>query len=267
MQRIIVLSLIFLLPLLLSAQSTISGHVFEFQQNKKEPIIGANVYWAETTIGVSTNQQGKFQLPWQHEASKLVVSFVGYTADTLVISEPAQSLQINLLQDQQLDEVTVAARESGTHISRLNPITSMDITSAELCKAACCSLAESFETNASVDVSFTDAATGAKQIQLLGLSGTYVQMLSENMPTSRGLGATYGLDFVPGPWMESIQVSKGSASVTNGYESLTGQINIQYKKPATSETLFVNGFTSSSGRFESTINAGFDVGEKWQTAL
>ncbi|GAO31343.1 TonB-dependent receptor [Geofilum rubicundum] len=267
MKSMIILSLILLIPGVLSAQSKVSGQVFEYQHNKKEPIIGANVYWAETSIGASTNEEGKFHLPWQDGPSKLVVSFVGYTPDTLLVSKPDQSLQINLLQDEQLDEVTVAARQAGTHISRLNPITSMEITSAELCKAACCSLAESFETNASVDVSYTDAATGAKQIQLLGLSGTYVQMLSENLPTSRGLGATYGLDFVPGPWMESIQVSKGSASVSNGYESLTGQINVEYKKPATSETLFVNGFTSSSGRFESNVNTGFDVGEKWKTAL
>jgi outer membrane receptor for ferrienterochelin and colicin len=262
-----ILSLFLLFPLFLSAQSAVSGHVYEIQQNQQEPIIGANVYWAGTSIGVSTNELGQFQLPIQNGASRLVVSFVGYRADTLLINGPTQSLQINLSQDQELDEVTVAARQAGTHISRLNPITSMEITSAELCKAACCSLAESFETNASVDVSYTDAATGAKQIQLLGLSGTYVQMLSENMPTSRGLGATYGLDFVPGPWMESIQVSKGSASVSNGYESLTGQINVQYKKPSTSEALFVNGFTSSSGRVETNANTGFDVGEQWKTAL
>jgi outer membrane receptor for ferrienterochelin and colicins len=267
MKSILILSLILLIPGILSAQSTISGQVFEYQQNKKEPIFGANVYWAETSIGVSTNEQGKFNLPWQNGPSKLVVSFVGYTPDTMLIKEPGKNLQIHLLQDKQLNEVTVAARQAGTHISRLNPITSMEITSAELCKAACCSLAESFETNASVDVSYTDAATGAKQIQLLGLAGTYVQMLTENMPTSRGLGATYGLDFVPGPWMESIQVSKGAASVSNGYESLTGQINVQYKKPATSETLFLNGFTSSSGRLESNANTGFNVGEKWKTAL
>src|SRR5690554_7988480 len=92
-------------------------------------------------------------------------------------------------------------------------------------------------------------------------------MLTENMPTSRGLGAAYGLDFVPGPWMESIQVSKGAASVTNGYESLTGQINVHYKTPATSEALFLNGFLSSSGRLESNANTGFNKGEKWKGAI
>lgn len=103
------------------------------------------------------------------------------------------------------------------------------ISSAELTRAACCNLGESFVTNPSVDVSYSDAATGAKQIKLLGLSGTYVQMMTENIPNYRGAAAPYGLGYVPGPWMQSIQVSKGSSSVKNGYESITGQINVEFK--------------------------------------
>ena len=267
LKSFIITIIILVFPIVLSAQSIVGGQVVEYKNNKKEAISGANVYWSNSNVGVSTDFNGSFELPIIKSTNKLVVSFVGYTSDTIIIKEPSKNIEINLTQNEQLEEVVVAARQAGTHISRLNPITSLEITSAELCKAACCSLAESFETNASVDVSYTDAATGAKQIQLLGLSGTYVQMLSENMPTSKGLGATYGLDFVPGPWMESIQISKGSASVTNGYESLTGQINIQYKKPATSEKLFINGFTSSSGRYETNINSGFNVGEKWKSAI
>ena len=250
-----------------NTSARVSGQVVEITEGREQAVAGANVYWAHTTTGVSTDVEGRFELPWPSDKASLVVSFVGYRSDTLHLTKGSQALKIELQADSQLDEVTVAARQAGTHLSRLNPITTMEITSAELCKAACCSLAESFETNASVDVSYTDAATGAKQIQLLGLSGTYVQMLTENMPTSRGLGAAYGLDFVPGPWMESIQVSKGAASVTNGYESLTGQINVQYKTPATSEALFLNGFVSSSGRLESNANTGFNAGEKWKGAV
>lgn len=250
-----------------NSEARVSGQVVELTEGREQAVAGANVYWAHTTTGVSTDVEGRFELPWPSDQAALVISFVGYRSDTLHLTKVSQQLKIALQADSQLDEVTVAARQAGTHLSRLNPITTMEITSAELCKAACCSLAESFETNASVDVSYTDAATGAKQIQLLGLSGTYVQMLTENMPTSRGLAAAYGLDFVPGPWMESIQVSKGAASVTNGYESLTGQINVQYKTPATSDALFLNGFVSSSGRLESNANTGFKVGEKWNSAV
>ena len=116
----------------------------------------------------------------------------------------------------------------------------------ELCKAACCNLSESFETNPSVDVSYSDAATGAKQIKLLGLSGAYVQMLTENIPALRGIAAPYGLGYIPGPWMESIQVSKGTASVINGYEAVTGQINVEYKKPQSSEIVAANVFASDA---------------------
>ena len=87
------------------------------------------------------------------------------------------------------------------------------ISGDELSRAACCNLGESVVTNPSGDVSYSDAATGAKQIKLLGLSGTYVQMLTENIPNYRGAAAPYGLGYVPGPWMQRILVSKGFSSV------------------------------------------------------
>ena len=124
-----------------------------------------------------------------------------------------------------LDEVLVSAAQSGRKKLRGGTNTEI-ITSAELKKAACCNLGESFTTNPSVDVSYTDAATGARQIKLLGLGGQYVQMLTENYPNFRGAASAYGLGYMPGPWMSSIQVSKGASSVKNGYESVTGQINI-----------------------------------------
>lgn len=263
---ILLVGLLLCIPSLFS-QIGVSGNVYEVINKTKEPVSGANVYWLETTIGTATDSNGNFEIPIHHGSNQLVISFVGYEPDTLLVNDPTQRLEVILVQDRQLAEVTIASRQSGTHLSRSNPITTVLITSAELCKAACCSLAESFETNASVDVSYTDAATGAKQIQLLGLSGTYVQMMTENMANSRGLASSYGLDFVPGPWMESIQVSKGASSVTNGYESLTGQINLQYKKPSTSERLFLNGFASSSGRFESNANGAIDINDKWKTAF
>ena len=127
-----------------------------------------------------------------------------------------------------LQDVTVKARNGGRSLHR---ITNTEIIGkGELIRAACCNLGESFTTNPSVDVSYSDAATGARQIKLLGLSGTYVQMLTENMPNLRGASIPYSLGYVPGPWMQSIQVSKGASSVKNGYESTTGQINVEFQK-------------------------------------
>ncbi|MDZ7633729.1 MAG: TonB-dependent receptor plug domain-containing protein [Bacteroidales bacterium] len=208
---------------------------------------------AGTATGTSTNPAGYFSLRKIKGTDKLVASFVGYTPDTLTIAPGDDYLEIFLLENSMIGEVTVIGRATGAHIDRQATIATVNITAAELCKAACCNLSESFVTNPSVDVNYTDAATGAKQIQLLGLAGSYVQILTENIPAMYGLAAAaYGLSYIPGPWMESIQVSKGTSSVRNGNESITGQINVEYKKPATSEIVFVNGFVSDAGSSEPT---------------
>ncbi len=224
------------------------------------PIIGASVYWEGTSEGQSTDINGKFSLPANDKSSILVIKFLGYTDQILNVKPNDNNLKIVLLPDEKtLNEVEVAAKAPGAHISRLEPLNTTNITGEELCKAACCNLAESFTTNPSVDVSYSDAATGAKQIRLLGLSGLYVQMMTENMPAFRGLASVYGLEYIPGPWMSAIQVSKGTSSVTNGYEAISGQINVEYKKPQNSEKLFVNTFGSSAGRKEMNINASLKL--------
>ena len=167
----------------------------------------------------------------------------------------------------ELQEVTVAARGASTIASRVSALQTTKITGAELCKAACCNLSESFETNASVDVAYADAATGAKTIKLLGLSGTYVQLLTENTPGVRGLAQNFGMEYIPGAWMESIQVSKGTSSVINGYEATTGQINVEYLKPQTQDPIALNGMVSTSLRAELNATGGWDINEKWSTGV
>lgn len=149
-------------------------------------------------------------------------------------------LDVVLREGMELSEVQIVSRKLSTLKLRSSVMNEEIITSDELCRAACCNLGESFVTNPSVDVSYSDAATGAKQIKLLGLSGTYVQMLTENIPNYRGAASPYGLGYVPGPWMHSIQVSKGISSVKNGYEALTGQINVEFKKPRLPEADWVS---------------------------
>ena len=157
------------------------------------------------------------------------------------------------LHEKQLGQAQVTGKRKS--VSRMSgPQNGFVLNRTELFKAACCNLGESFTTNPSVDVSYSDAATGAKQIKLLGLAGTYVQMLTENVPDLRGAAGIYGLGYVPGPWMQSIQVSKGSASVKNGYESITGQINVEYKKPQADPSVEFNLY----GDTKSRIEANFD---------
>ena len=173
---------------------------------------------------------------------------------------------LKTLKEIELEEVNITS-STGLLNMRTPVIQTQKITSCELAKAACCNLSESFTTNPSVDVSYSDAATGSKQIKLLGLSGNYVQMLTENYPNLRGLASTYGLNYIPGTWMESIFLSKGSSSVINGYESITGQINVEYKKPLESEKLAVNLFVGDEGRLEANLTSGLKLNPHLSTGI
>jgi len=181
-------------------------------------------------------------------------------------AQKADSLQADTTKSQTLRNVTITSRRSGT--KRMGgPVNGVSIAKEELFKAACCNLGESFTTNPSVDVNYSDAATGAKQIKLLGLSGTYVQMLTENLPNFRGAAAPYALDYVPGPWMKSIQVSKGSSSVRNGYESITGQIDVEYLKPEDEQGVTVNLFGNTMGRAEANADANVHMNDRLSTEI
>jgi hypothetical protein len=169
--------------------------------------------------------------------------------------------------DFRIEEVTVVQRRASIVKSRYSPLNTEKMTGQELCKAACCNLSESFETSASVDVAYSDAATGAKQIRLLGLSGNYVQLLIENTPGIRGLASRFGMEYIPGPWMESIQVSKGTSSVVNGYEALTGQINVEYLKPQTADSMTANIMLSKDLNTELNLTGNWDVDSVCSTGL
>lgn len=256
MKRYIILLLI-IFPFLSNSQS-ITGTVFGNNDKGKEPLPGVNVVWEGTSEGTASKTDGSFKLNKKNEQHMLVFSFVGYEPKTVHVHD-TDPLEVVLQPNLKLEEVTVIKKDRGTYLSVINPIQTENISSAELHKAACCNLAESFETNPSVDVSYSDAITGAKQIKLLGLHGTYSQLQVENMPTLRGLATTFGLTYIPGPWLESIQVSKGAASVLNGYESIAGQINAELKKPDSDEKLFLNTFANNEGRYEFNGNTNIRV--------
>ena len=234
-----------------------------------EAIPGANVFWMNTGQGVTTKEDGSFSITKPSKSHMLIVSFIGFQNDTIHVSSKNQQLDIVLRDGVELNEVNIVTRKLGTMKLRSSVMNEDMISSAELSRAACCNLGESFVTNPSVDVSYSDAATGAKQIKLLGLSGTYVQMLTENIPNYRGAAAPYGLGYVPGPWMQSIQVSKGISSVKNGYEAITGQINVEFKKPQLPEADWVsaNLFASSTSRYEANADATLKLSKRWSTSL
>lgn len=250
-------------PLLLHAQ--IKGLVQEKSDNGNTPLVGANVFWLQSSIGTTTNAKGEFEVSNPESfPAKLVVSYVGYQSDTLLI-ESNKFVVVTLKPTVTLKAVEIEARESATKISTISAVNLEIMTSKELKKAACCNLSESFESNASVDVSYSDAISGAKQIRMLGLDGIYTQILTENMPGIRGIGAQYGLGFIPGTWIESIQITKGVGSVVNGYESVSGQINVELLKPEKADKLFLNLYAGDWGRYEANIHSGTKLNDKWST--
>ena len=234
--------------------------------DKGEPLVGANVYWAGTTVGVATDIDGRFQLEPVKSTNLLVTSFMGYHNDTTEVSAHSE-LTIVLVSDLVLEEVNITERKMAVLRSRVSPLQTETITGEALCMAACCNLSESFETSASVDVAYSDAATGAKQIRLLGLSGTYVQMITENTPNIRGLAQAFGMEYIPGPWMEAIQVSKGTSSVLNGYEAIAGQINVEYLKPQTQDPISLNAMISTETHAEVNATGGWDLNDKVSTGI
>ncbi|HQQ98464.1 MAG TPA: TonB-dependent receptor [Cyclobacteriaceae bacterium] len=267
MKRLIIsVSLLMLLPLFVQAQKLMGVVVEKDNTGKDQPLPGANVYWSGTTKGTTTRDNGVFLIDRIAGNQKLVISFVGYKSDTLTITDQA-NVKVELQSEQVLNEVTVEGWRPATHFNPASGINQVVMTEKELFKAACCNLSESFETNPSVDVAFTDAITGTRQIQMLGLSGPNTMISLENMPGVRGLASSQGIQFIPGTWINSIQVTKGTGSVVNGYESLAGQINVELKKPQESDKLFLNGYVNNSGRSEANLIYTTQTGKKWGTTF
>ncbi len=265
-QAMILLGLCMVINPVMNAQQ-IEGRVFAKENGKQIPIPGANVIWLETNRGTTTNSSGEFLLNHHPDTDYLLVSFVGYQSDTVRVEKDMKTIEIELIPGEMLDEVAVSDRKTGSSVDRLETMHVENIAGEELHKAACCNLSQSFETNASVDATYSDAATGAKQIRLLGLSGRYVQLMTENFPNYYGLSAAFGLEYIPGPWMDAIQVSKGTAAVVNGYDAITGQINVEYKKPPSSSPLYANWLINDKGRTEINLHGRWIINDKWSTML
>lgn len=249
----------------------IEGTVYGINSSgNKEVLPGVNIYFVPGNVGTVSDSQGKFSLSNPNaEPVNIVFSFIGYANDTLLVSSSDTTLEVILKESRILDEVSIEVTQSTTQISMLKPVNVEVIGQGEIKKAACCNLSESFESNASVDVVYGDAVSGARAIQMLGLSGVYTQLQIENVPMLRGLSANFGLQYIPGTWLESIQITKGVGSVVNGYESMSGQINVEFLKPENKKTerLFINVYSNHIGRNELNFHFNHKVNEKVSTLL
>jgi hypothetical protein len=267
--KIVLLLLLLMVPGLKMLGQTIKGKVFEMLEGNKVPLAGTNIYQLNTTNGTTSDEQGEFSLKIKNTGLEMLVfSYVGYVNDTIHLHDSGtEKIEIVMREQTELAQVEIVSGQRGNYVSRASTLTVETVSSAGLKQAACCNLSESFENSASVNVNYSDAITGAKHIEMLGLAGKYTVFMQENIPNLRGLAGPFGLGYYPGDWMQSIQVSKGASTVVNGYESITGQINIELKKPSTNEIFFLNMYINSETRFEANAVGTFKLNDKWSSML
>lgn len=268
----------YLIAILLTAALSIQAHAQQsriirgtvFFKNEKairEYIAGAIIAAPGSASGTQTDADGHFELTLSEDITMLVATYIGYKPDTTRLHPGNNELNVELLPAHTLKEIVIHDKLKSTEISLIDPMKTEKIGQQELLKAACCNLGESFETTPSVDVAFTDAVSGYKQVRMLGLAGPYTLITRENIPDVRGLAAITGLTFTPGTWIESMQLSKGTGSVVNGYESVAGQINVELRKPFDGEKWLFNLYQSSQGRTEANVNYRHKFGSKVGTNL
>jgi len=228
------------------------------------PLEGASILWSGSSEGTVSDKHGFFSIPENENNKQLIVTYAGFQSDSIDVANTHQ-LHVVLASNGQLKAIKIKGKPKFSYINGLGTVRSLMISSNELLKAACCNLSESFETNPSVDVSYSDAVTGSRQIELLGLAGIYTQLTVENLPGPRGIATPLGLNSIAGPWIESIQLSKGTGSVANGYESIAGQINVELKKPETSEQLYLNAYVNDMGKTDLNANISQHLNDHWST--
>ena len=264
-------------PCLRQQESHVLGVVLTLNtEGERKAVPFATVYWLESGTYVDCDGDGKFRIARDDGRDRtLVTAALGYRRDTMAVADDVDYVEVFLRSDSELDEAVVVARSDANYLLRSSSVRTEVISSAGLNKMACCNLAESFENSASVSVGYSDAVTGARQIRLLGLSGIYTAMLDENRPVMRGLAAPFGLSYIPGhglsyipgQWLESIQIAKGPSSVINGVEAISGQINVEHRKPTDEKPLFLNAFVNSMLMGEFNAASSLQIGSKWSTVL
>ena len=248
----------------------IHGVIIRQDSIKTSPIENAKIRLAHANQGVFSNKEGRFELVLPKQLpDTLIISAMGYISDSIIVTKNDRfaSFSIVLIPISTKKEIVYQLRKNAHQISKMKTLHVEELGAGELRKAACCNLSESFETNASVDVNITDAVSGAKKIQLMGLDGVYTQIQMENIPYLRGLESSFGLQSIPGTWIESIQITKGTGTVVNGYESMAGLVNLEMKKPSEMEKFYFNGYQNRFGRSEMNLNAGTKINQKWSVGI
>ncbi|TVR85504.1 MAG: hypothetical protein EA411_12790 [Saprospirales bacterium] len=263
MRTIIFSFIILFLGSELTAQK-ITGQLLD---EKGEPLVGATIRCKDHDHGTFSDEDGQFELEKHDHTTTLVISYVGYETVEVPIDPDDTFVRIELREGADFEVIEVRARLTDNRVSTLSNQNIEHISSCELKKAACCNLSESFETNASINVGASNSLIGMKEMEMLGLRGLYTQLQVENRPAFEGLAYPWALEFIPGPWIESIQIAKGASTVLSGTEGLTGKINTELIKPYNAPTLFVNLFAATTGRMEANVHLNTRLNENWSTGI
>lgn len=249
-------------------QNIIQGSVYFKDNQGITPIFGAEIFWKNTSVGTTSDKNGAFSIPVTDQNNELIIRYIGFKQRNLHVGKPYAPLSIELTEEaNELSAVEISQKRKSTQKLVTPTANVVQINRSELLKAACCNLSESFETNSSIDVSNTDAVSGTKQIKMLGLASPYLLMSRENIPTLKGASQNLGLSFIPGTWIESIQIIKGAGSVINGYESISGQINTELVKPASDTPILLNAIAFKDGRHEFNAHINKKVSKNWFSGL
>lgn len=251
---IIIAALLF--PISISAQ-LITGKV---SNNRNEALVGASIFWMNSSVGVTTDEEGNFEISSLSAHDKrLLVSYLGYLTDTISVAESSY-IDVIMIESNELTEVVVKGQRDGIVISNINPVKTEQITQTELKRAACCDLAGCFDTQSTVQAHTTNVITNSKELRILGLSGVYNQVLINGLPTIQGLSYTYGISSFPGTVVDNIFISKGANSVLQGFESISGQINVQTRNGDQADKLMLNLYINSFQEKHLNANLAFKMG-------
>ena len=266
--RVLILLILSFYSLNIYSQNIIEGQIsYSNDLGVNTPLIGVSIYWKDTSIGTLSDIDGKFKISKTNLTNELIFKFLGFN-DKLINVENQNFLNIIMTENENtLDEVVVNKKKKTLQKSYFKTQNITNVSSDELLKAACCNISESFETNPSIDVNYSNAITGVKQVKMLGLESPYLLITEENIPMIRGASQVYGLSFIPGTWVESMQITKGSGSVVNGFESISGQINVELKKPYSDTPFFINVYSNTMGRNEINLHANKIINDKLSTGF
>lgn len=236
----------------------ISGKIFD---ERKKPLQGVVIVFLESKKGTTSEADGSFLISRSTGEDHLIISYTGYQSDTIELQPNQNEISLQLSEGVALSEVSIISQGRAHSFSLLQPHNIESIQSVDFRKAACCSLAESFQSGNTVDLAYNNAVVGNREIQMLGLQGIYTQQLIENRPVFTGLMSSFGYDFIPGTWLDQINIQKGASSTLHGAQSMTGAINAALKKPDKDDRFFANGYLDYHGRAEANLH----LNRSWST--